>query len=617
VPTPAPEVQSTEGKGFFADRTKGSGLEFTFRNGQEANHFAILESLGGGVALIDYDGDGLLDVFVIGGGYYGGPDNRQILGHPCKLFKNLGNFHFKDVTEEVGLKDFPWFYAHGAAVADYDNDGWPDLLLTGWGRLALLKNVDNGKGGRQFIDVTARAGLSDGRWSSSAAWADFNGDGLPDVYVCHYVDWSFANDPPCHDYRGGNLRDVCPPKKFTGLPHVLYLNNGDGTFRDASKEAGLRMPRTEADYDLLTHLGPEAKQRLREADKAHDYGKGLGVLAVNVKGYGLPDLYVANDTTANFLYLNRGHGQFEEVGLISGTAVDEDGSPNGSMGVSAADVDGTGNFSIFVANYQNEAHALYRNRGRMPLVSRSGSRAVLYGGVGSALSAVLGDPRFLYASKTTGVAAIGQIYVGFGAGFVDVDRDGAEDIFISNGHVVRYPPQGSEVQQRPVLLRNPRNLASPTAKVFFQNVSDQGGPYFRDKHCGRGVAFGDLNNDGRVDLIISHLNEPVAVLENVVDNGNHWLGVELVGTPYRDAVGARLTLEVGGQKLTRTVLGGGSYLSANDRRIVFGLGKEAKVGRLTVTWPSGRVQVWENLATDRYWRLVEGEPEARKSGSGT
>src|SRR5262249_17994541 len=162
--------------------------------------------------------------------------------------------------QEVGLRDFPWFYTHGVAVADYDNDGWPDLLLTGWGRLALLKNVDDGKGGRRFVDVTAKAGLTDARWSTSAAWADLNGHGLPDFDVRHSVDWSFANNPPCKDYRGGTQRDVCPPKSFTGLPHVLYLNNGNGTFRDASKEAGLRLPRTEADYDQLTHLGPDAKK---------------------------------------------------------------------------------------------------------------------------------------------------------------------------------------------------------------------------------------------------------------------------------------------------------------------------------------------------------------------
>jgi hypothetical protein len=613
-PVPVPDVQTPDPTGFFADRTPGSGLDFTYRNGEEAGHFAILETLGGGVALLDYDGDGLLDVFLTGGGYYGGPDKQQILGHPCKLFKNLGNFKFKDVTQEVGLRDFPWFYTHGVAVADYDNDGWPDLLLTGWGRLALLKNVDDGKGGRRFLDVTAKAGLTETRWSTSAAWADLNGDGLPDLYVCHYVDWSFANNPPCKDYRGGAQRDVCPPKSFTGLPHVLYLNNGNGTFRDASKEAGLRLPRTEADYDQLTHLGPEAKKRLRDADKARDYGKGLGILAVNVKGHGLPDLYVANDTTDNFLYLNRGNARFEEVGLIAGTAGDEDGRPDGSMGISAADVDGTGQFSLFVANYQNESHALYRNLGGLPLVSPEGPRSALCGGVGPALRAVRGDPRFLHSSKATGVTAIGLVYVGFGAGFLDFDRDGAEDLFISNGHVVRLPPPGIDVRQPPVLLRNPRNLAAPTARVYFQNVSDQGGPYFRAPHPGRGVAFGDLNNDGRVDLVISHLNEPVTVLENVADNGNHWLGVELIGVPYRDAVGARLTLEVGDQRLVRTVLGGGSYLSANDRRIIFGLGAVSKVGRLTVVWPSGREQTWEGLAIDRYLRLVEGEREPRAFG---
>jgi hypothetical protein len=564
--------------GYFEDKRAGSGIDHQYRNGEEAGHAAILESLGGGVALLDYDGDGLLDVFVTGGGSFEGPDKKEIKGRPCRLYRNLGNWKFEDVTERVGL-DRPQFYSHGAAVADYDNDGWPDLLVTGWGGVALYHNEADGKGGRHFVDVTRKAGLTDTRWSTSAAWADFDGDGFPDLYVCHYVDWSFANNPPCLDYRDQMVPDVCPPKQFQALPHVLYHNNGDGTFRDVSDEAGLRMPRKERDYERLAGLGPEALTTLRRADQHHDYGKGLGVLVFDADGDGRPDIYVANDTSGNFLYLNQGGGRFREEGLLRGCAFDDNGSPNGSMGVDAADYAGVGSFSVFVTNYQNEAHALYRNQG---------------GG------------RFVYASRSAGVSALGLVYVGFGTGFLDFDLDGNEDVLISNGHVVHHPPLPAEVRQLPVLLRNLYRPGERPFEVRFANVSAQAGPYFQSKHLGRGVALGDLDNDGRIDVVFSPTNEPVALLRNQHETGHHWLGVQLIGHPYRDAVGARLTLEVGGRQLVRAVKGGGSYLSSGDRRIVFGLGPEKTFGRLTVRWPSGKTQTWDHLAVDRYWKLEEG-----------
>jgi hypothetical protein len=271
-----PAATSSSSGPIFTDRTKDTGIEHSFRNGQEAGNLAILESLGGGVALIDYDGDGLLDIFVTGGGYYDGPDKKQIKGHLCKLYKNLGNWQFKDVTAEVGL-DIDWFYTHGCAVADYDNDGWPDLLVTGWGRVALFHNEPNPNGkGRHFVEVTKKAGLNDALWSTSAAWADLDGDGFPDLYVCHYVDWSFQKHPKCH-YRQDGTPDVCPPKNFDALPHVLYRNNRDGTFTDVSKESGI--------------LGAHA---LKE-------GKALGVVIADFNNDGLPDIYIADDEMANLL----------------------------------------------------------------------------------------------------------------------------------------------------------------------------------------------------------------------------------------------------------------------------------------------------------------------------
>src|SRR5579871_694521 len=366
----------------YRDLTPQSGIDFTYRNGQEADHFAILESLGGGIGLLDYDGDGLLDIFITGGGYFNGPDRQQIQGHGNRLYKNLGGWKFRDVTQEVGL-DQPRFYSHGCAVADFNRDGWPDLLVTGWGRVVLYRNEPDGNGGRRFVDCTREAGLTEPLWGTSAAWADLDGDGYPDLYICQYVNWSFANDPRCTGYSQAIPRDVCPPKSFTGLPHRLYRNLGNGTFADVSKEAGLR--------PIVGEPGKE------------EAGKGLGVVIVDVNGDGKPDIYVANDTVDNFLYINHstpGKLRFEEVGLPSGVARDERGVPNGSMGTDAADYDGSGRPSLWCTNYENEMHALYRN---------------------------LGKGMFFFSTPASGIAAIGQSYVGFGTGFLDLDNDGYPD----------------------------------------------------------------------------------------------------------------------------------------------------------------------------------------------
>ena len=310
----APGEEDTSARALFRDTTPQSGVQFTYHNGQEADHYAILESLGGGVALIDYDGDGLLDIFVTGGGYYDGPKKQQIKGHPCRLYKNLGNWKFRDVTSEVGLDKLqggqPWFYTHGAAVADYDNDGWPDLLVTGYGRVALFHNEASPGSGRRFVDVTQKAGLGCERsWSTSAAWADLDGDGYADLYVCHYVDWSVQNNPPCEGYSPEVARDVCPPKQFDAyrmlIPqqprrHVYRRQQGSGP-ACAPHLPGLR----------ATHVPEPAGQGFSAcAAKERDYGKGLGVIIVDVNGDGRPDIYVTNDTTEKFLYINRSAPRF-------------------------------------------------------------------------------------------------------------------------------------------------------------------------------------------------------------------------------------------------------------------------------------------------------------------
>lgn len=565
IKTPAKEEPT--GPPLFEEITPDSGIAFTYRNGEDtANHLTILESLGGGGGAIDYDGDGLIDVFLTGGGGFAGTDKKNIVGFPSKLYRNLGKGKFQDVSAAVGVDKLaggkPWFYTHGVAVADVDRDGWPDLLVTGWAQVALFRNVpvDPAKpeAGRRFEDVTARAGLDKGiDWGTSAAFADFDGDGYPDLYLCQYVDWSWKKNPPCN--YDGKTPDVCPPRNFAGLPHLLFRNNGKGGFVDVSKEAGLK-------------------------PGSDNSSKGLGVVVVDVDGDHKPDIYVCNDTVDNFLYMNQskpGQLRFEEQGLTSGVARDDRGTPNGSMGVDAGDPERTGRPSIWVTNYENELHSFYKNECKPGFVF------------------------FNYHTQAAGIAALGQTYVGWGTAFIDVDLDGWEDIFVSNGHAIRFPTgKGVSRLQRPVLLHNQRGR--------FTNISKRVGSYGEKQHLGRGVIFADLDNDGRMDLVLVNCNEPTAVVRGVGGEGKHWLGVTLQRKDHADVIGTRVTITTPDGKQTRFAKGGGSYASSNDHRLLFGLNQLEKVSEVEIHWPDGEKQVLKDLPADRY-HVIKQDPAKGKS----
>jgi enediyne biosynthesis protein E4 len=523
----------------FIDRTPGSGLEFTYVNGEEAGHHAILESLGGGGGLLDFDRDGRLDVMLAGGGRF--TSEHEIHGAETGLFRNLGEWKFESVQHAARAAEAP-FYSHGVCAGDFDNDGFTDVLITGYGGVRLHRNCGDGT----FIEESAAAGLTDSSWSSSAAWGDIDGDGNLDLYVAHYVNWSFDNHPEC---MAGELREVCPPRQFDPLPDVFYRSNGDGTFRDATADVGL------------------------EPD-----GKGLGVVIADIDLDGAPDIYVSNDTVPNFLYLNDGAGGLVNRSLFSGTALSDDGVPEGSMGVDIGDYNNDGQPDIWIANYENESFGLYSNRGR---------------------------GFFQHVSRPTGVTAMGGLFVGWGTAFIDYDRDGDQDLIATNGHVVRHPIN-APVLQRAIVLEN------IDGRRFVNVVDEAGEGYLQQSHMGRGLATGDIDQDGRVDLLITHTNAPAVLLANESRDEHNWLGLRLVGTlSNRDAIGASLRIESsdGAQQLEQ-VKGGGSYASTSELVRRFGLGNAEAVRRVEIRWPSGTIQVLEDPRINQELTLIEPTPTA-------
>ena len=518
----------------FRNITTDANVDVIYRNASEAGVYSILESLGGGTGAFDYDRDGQIDLMFAGGGKF---DEPKIMGEATRLYRNRSEARFTEVSVPSGLAR-PETYTQGCSMGDYNSDGFPDAVITGYGGMQLFRNMGDGT----FEEVHSTAGLDDNLWSSSAAWGDLNGDGSPDLYVAHYVDWSFDNNPACPSPWPEHERDVCPPRAFAGLPDVLYLSRGDGTFYDASAAANLR-----------------------------EDGKGLGVIISDLDHDGDSDIYVANDMVDNFLYENDGNGHFTETGLLSGTATDFEGRPNGSMGLAVCDYNGDLAPDIWVTNFEQESFALYRNDG-------SGS--------------------FVHGSREAGITALGRLFVGFGTAMGDLDCDGDEDAVISNGHVVYYPTI-SESRQLPLLLENVGNGS-------FRREDGDIGDYFAQPHLGRGLAIADLNNDGRLDFVAGHSNELSAVLLNETDPKGSWLRIQLIGrNSSRDAIGARIVLKTTAGEQLRHVVGGGSFQSQHDLRIHFGIPAGAEPITAKIFWPSGKTQVVKTLLQEETNYLVE------------
>jgi hypothetical protein len=551
----------------FVDVTKESGIQFSHFDGHTEMEY-IMETLGSGLAWLDYDQDGLMDLFLVQGSTFPVP-HPPLFAHAngkapeaaptCKLFKNLGGGRFRDVTSEVGLAHVGC--GQGVAVGDIDNDGFPDLFLTCYGKPNVLyHNVSDGRGGRRFVDITAQAGLASHpdwknrpNFSTSAAFLDFNNDGYLDLFVCSYVKIDLDRYPECISRRSGR-RFSCPPTMFESTRCLLYRNNGNGTFSEVGHEAGIDDPNA----------------------------KALGVVALDLDDDGRIDLFVANDGLPNFLFRNLGNGRFESIGPRSGCAVNLVGARQAYMGVDADDLDGDGRPDLFVTAFSQETNTFFRNEGGC---------------------------CFLDVTPGSGLGPPSWFMLGFGTGFLDVDLDGSLDIVVVNGHVSRYI--GDEGDSN-ITFRQPAQLFLNNGKGRFRDISQRAGEYFRQPHVGRGVAYCDYDNDGHMDMAISNNGESAVLLHNETKTPYHWLRLQLQGTKSnRDGVGAKVTFQVGNRKLVRHRKGGGSYLSASDPRLLVGVGEAHLVDQIEIRWPSGLVQRLGPLQTDRGYLVVEGDGQPK------
>lgn len=532
VSVESPELRFRAGD-WFSDETPRSGIDFKYQTGRDAQRYTILETVGGGVGMIDYDLDDDLDLFFPGGGRI---SSSQISGVASRLYRNDGELRFSDVSHAVGL-EAAGDYSHGCAVADYNRDGYPDLFVTCYGRSRLYHN----ERGERFSDVTEAAGLVVDDWSTAAAWADVDRDGWPDLYVANYLTWSPGNGEFCGD-RQRQIRDVCPPQNYPPAQDRLFHNRHDGTFEEVTTRAGLS-----------------------------GQGKGLGVVAADFDEDGWIDFYVANDAGPNHLYRGAASFRLREVGLASGTAVNEYGAAEGSMGVDFGDYNGDGRGDLWVTNFEREDNSLYRNDG---------------GG------------GFTHATVAAGLAGVGRHYVGFGTGLIDFDADGWLDLFVIDGNV--FYTLGQAPFAQPAFLF--RNLSGER----FSDVSGSGGPFFAVPHAGRGAAAGDLDNDGLPDLVVIDLDQGARILRNR-NRSTSWLRLRLRGTASEpDAVGAKVECAYEGRQVSRWVCSGSGYLSQFDQRVLLPAADDGPVD-VTVTWLGGRKEQFRHLPVRQTVELVEGE----------
>jgi hypothetical protein len=527
----------------FVEVAAEVGLKFTHINGATGQYY-MAEQMGAGVALFDYDNDGDLDVFLVQGGSLA-PGSSGGAAPTSRLFRNdlqpAGGMRFTDVTERagVGLRT----YGMGTAVGDYDGDGDLDLLVTSFGPETLYRN--NGDG--TFTDVTKQAGVSDDVWSTSATFVDYDRDGYLDLFVANYVDFTVAGNRLCHDSVGA--RDYCSPRVYRPVADRLYRNLGNGRFANVTESAGIS-----------------------RAD-----GSGLGVVAGDYNADGWLDLYVANDATPNQLWINRRNGTFVDEGMISGTAVNAAGNPEGSMGIASGDVDADGDEDLFITNIIGETFAFYENDGR---------------------------GNFEDVRTRLGLAAPTAAFTGFGTDWFDYDHDGWLDLFITNGAVNLIEAQRG--QPMPFKMRN--QLFRNTGSGRFEETSAAAGPAFARAEVGRGAAFGDIDNDGDIDIVVTNNGGPVWLLLNQTGRDRKSLQLRLEQpTANRLAFGAWVGLERAGQKtLWRRVKADGSYLSANDSRLHFGLGASPSFDAVVVKWPDGQEERWTGIKADRVVTLRRG-----------